>query len=414
MYKYLIVAVTLLVSLGSFAQEGTTSPYSFYGLGELKFKGTVENRSMGGISMLSDSIHLNLQNPAGLSRLKLVTYAIGGSYKSNKLATDFQTESLSTGTLDYLAIGIPMGKFAGSFGLLPYTSVGYKLKSSENEENRQYTGSGGVNKVFMALAYSVTPELSLGVDVSYNFGKVENTVFIENGLDLSTGRIDNSAISGFNFNFGAQYKTMVSTNLELSSAISFTPKTDLTTENTRELFTILVNPDTGGQVIIDKRDLPVANAAITLPSKLTLGMGIGKPKNWFMGGEYTNLKTSKFSNPTTSNITNVSFKDASSIKFGGYFIPQYNSFSNYWKRVVYKAGIRFEETGLQINGEDINEFGISFGVSLPVGKVFSNVNLGLEVGRRGTKNQGLVQENFFNTFISLSLNDKWFQKKYYD
>ncbi len=414
MYKYLIVAVTLFVSLGSFAQEGTTSPYSFYGLGELKFKGTVENRSMGGISMLSDSIHLNLQNPAGLSRLKLVTYAIGGSYKSNKLATDSQTESLSTGTLDYLAIGIPMGKFAGSFGLLPYTSVGYKLKSSENEENRQYTGSGGVNKVFMALAYSVTPELSLGVDASYNFGKVENTVFIENGLDLSTGRIDNSAISGFNFNFGAQYKTMVSTNLELSSAISFTPKTDLTTENTRELFTILVNPDTGGQVIIDKRDLPVANAAITLPSKLTLGMGIGKPKNWFIGGEYTNLKTSKFSNPTTSNITNVSFKDASSIKFGGYFIPQYNSFSNYWKRVVYKAGIRFEETGLQINGEDINEFGISFGVSLPVGKVFSNVNLGLEVGRRGTKNQGLVQENFFNTFISLSLNDKWFQKKYYD
>ena len=414
MYKYLIVAVTLFVSLGSFAQEGTTSPYSFYGLGELKFKGTVENRSMGGISMLSDSIHLNLQNPAGLSRLKLVTYAIGGSYKSNKLATDSQTESLSTGTLDYLVIGIPMGKFAGSFGLLPYTSVGYKLKSSENEENRQYTGSGGVNKVFMALAYSVTPELSLGVDASYNFGKVENTVFIENGLDLSTGRIDNSAISGFNFNFGAQYKTMVSTNLELSSAISFTPKTDLTTENTRELFTILVNPDTGGQVIIDKRDLPVANAAITLPSKLTLGMGIGKPKNWFIGGEYTNLKTSKFSNPTTSNITNVSFKDASSIKFGGYFIPQYNSFSNYWKRVVYKAGIRFEETGLQINGEDINEFGISFGVSLPVGKVFSNVNLGLEVGRRGTKNQGLVQENFFNTFISLSLNDKWFQKKYYD
>ncbi len=414
MYKNIIVAVTLFVSVGIFAQEGTTSPYSFYGLGELKFKGTVENRAMGGISMLSDSIHLNLQNPAGLSKLKLVTYAIGGSYKSSELATDSQTENLSTATLDYLAIGIPMGKFAGSFGLLPYTSVGYKLKSSENEENRQYTGSGGVNKVFMALAYNVTPELSIGVDASYNFGKVENTVFIENELDLSTGRIDNSAISGFNFNFGVQYKKMVTTNLELSSAISFTPKSDLTTENTRELFTILVNPDTGGQVIIDKRDLPVANAAITLPSKLTLGMGIGKPKNWFIGGEYTNLKTSKFSNPTTSNIANVSFKDASSIKLGGYFIPQYNSFENYWKRVVYKAGIRFEETGLQINGEDINEFGISFGVSLPVGKVFSNVNIGLEVGRRGTKNQGLVQENFFNTFISLSLNDKWFQKKYYD
>ncbi len=413
MYKYLIVAIVLFVSAGAFAQEGTTSPYSFYGLGELKFKGTVENRMMGGISMVSDSIHVNLQNPAGLAGLKLVTYSLGGSFKSTDLSTDTQSQSVSTATLDYLAIGIPMGKFAGSFGLIPYTSVGYKLFSEENEENKQYTGTGGVNKVFMALAYKVTPKLSVGVNADYNFGNVENRVVIQNELDLSTGRLDKSTLSGFSFNFGAQYKTMVSTNLELSSAITYSPIADLSTENTRELYTLLINTDTGAQAIIDLRDIPVANASITLPSKLTIGLGVGKPKNWFIGSEYTSLKTSEYNNPNTT-ITNVTFKDASSIKFGGYFIPQYNAFNNYWKRVVYKAGMRFEETGLQINGEDINEFGISFGVSLPVGKVFSNINLGFEIGKRGTKNQGLVQENFFNTFISLSLNDKWFQKRYYD
>jgi len=76
--------------------------------------------------------------------------------------------------------------------------------------------------------------------------------------------------------------------------------------------------------------------------------------------------------------------------------------------------MRYEDTGLVINGEDINEFGISFGVGLPVGKLFSNVNVGFEIGKRGTVNAGLVQENFFNTFISLSLNDKWFIKTLYD
>ena len=99
---------------------------------------------------------------------------------------------------------------------------------------------------------------------------------------------------------------------------------------------------------------------------------------------------------------------------GGFYIPNYNSFGNYWKRVVYRAGIRFEETGITVRGEDINEFGISFGVGLPVGGFFSNANLGIEVGKKGTTNQNLVEENFINFQISLSLNDRWFVKRKYN
>ena len=76
--------------------------------------------------------------------------------------------------------------------------------------------------------------------------------------------------------------------------------------------------------------------------------------------------------------------------------------------------VRFEETGININNESINEFGISFGMGLPVGRRFSNLNLGFEFGQRGTKNAGLVKETFFNAFISLSLNAKWFEKRYFD
>jgi hypothetical protein len=47
----------LLLSLVSFAQEGTSSPYSYYGIGDIRFKGTVENRSMAGIAVEQDSIH---------------------------------------------------------------------------------------------------------------------------------------------------------------------------------------------------------------------------------------------------------------------------------------------------------------------------------------------------------------------
>jgi hypothetical protein len=111
------------------------------------------------------------------------------------------------------------------------------------------------------------------------------------------------------------------------------------------------------------------------------------------------------------DIDNTTFEDSSIISLGGFYIPQYTSFNKYWKRVVYRAGMRFENTGLKINDETINEFGISFGVGLPVGRWFSNANFGFEVGKRGTTKANLVQENFINFQLSLSLNDRWFEKR---
>ena len=84
MIKKIIVSFSLLFSLISFAQEGTSSPYSFYGIGDVRFKGTVENSSMAGLSIVPDSIHLNIVNPAMYSSLKLTSYAIGGTFNVNK------------------------------------------------------------------------------------------------------------------------------------------------------------------------------------------------------------------------------------------------------------------------------------------------------------------------------------------
>ena len=65
MIKKLVLVFIAVFAINSYGQEGTASPYSFYGIGSLKFRGTVENRSMGGLSIYTDSIHINLQNPAG-------------------------------------------------------------------------------------------------------------------------------------------------------------------------------------------------------------------------------------------------------------------------------------------------------------------------------------------------------------
>lgn len=413
MLKRILVVFIIFISGISVAQEGTTSPYSFYGIGELKFKGTAENRAMGGIGVLSDSIHLNLQNPAGIADLKLINYSVGASHRYLTLQTDAEKQKTSTTALDYIAIGIPMGKFAASFGLIPFTSVGYQIDASTDIATTEFTGKGGLNKAFLSLGYKLTPKLNVGVETSYNFGNIENSSFHhEDEFQYGIRETNKSDILGFSFKFGAFYKTMISENLELSTSATYTPENDFVIENYKTISTVIRNAN-GNELSVFEIESVEPDTNLTYPSQYTIGAGIGKPKNWFLGAEFTGIKTSNFKN-TAFSIDQVTYNDASKYSLGGYFIPNYNSIGNYWGRVVYRAGFRFEETGINISGEDINEFGISFGVGLPVGKVFSNLNLGFELGQRGTKNKGLVKENFFNTIISLSLNDRWFEKRYYD
>jgi len=413
MLKQFIFAVMLLITGVSIAQNGTTSPYSFFGIGEQKFKGTAENRSMGGLSVYSDSIHLNFQNPASVAKLKFVNYAVAGSYKYVTQKTDTETQNATSTSLDYLAIGIPMGKFGASFGILPFSAVGYKLSSETESSVSQYTGTGGLNKVFMAFAYQFTPNFTFGIDANYNFGNIEKKVLIDEfDNQFGTREVIKSDLMGFSFNFGAEYRTMINDYLELTTSATYTPATNFDIQGERKVSSLLIS-DNGIVVPVDTRVFSIDNADVKFPSQITLGAGIGTPKDWFIGAQYSNVKVSNFNDPTL-NVGTVEFIDANRYRIGGFFIPNYNSISSYWHRVVYRAGARYESNGINVQGEDINEFGISFGVGLPVGRMYSNINFGFEIGSRGTTSSGLVKENFFNTFISLSLNDKWFEKRYID
>ena len=69
---------------------------------------------------------------------------------------------------------------------------------------------------------------------------------------------------------------------------------------------------------------------------------------------------------------------------------------------------------LIFNNKSINDLGATIGLGLPVPGAFSNINVGFEYGQRGTTNAGLVQENYANFSIGLSLNDKWFVKRLYN
>jgi len=55
---------------------------------------------------------------------------------------------------------------------------------------------------------------------------------------------------------------------------------------------------------------------------------------------------------------------------------------------------------------------MNFGLGLPVGN--SSINLGFEFGKKGTTSNGLIEENYFNLSVGLSLSDIWFKKRKID
>ena len=434
MKKNLFYIILSLISINSFSQ-GSASPYSFYGIGSLNFNGTTENRAMGRLSMVTDSIHMNFRNPASFTgndlkafnnegRLVKFTVSVGNS------DINFKTQNASakstTTSFDYLGMSVPMGKFGMGFGLIPHSSVGYKLESLDDADliKYKYSGKGGLNKVLLGLAYQFSESLALGMNFDYNFGNIQNNgvefLYDDDSepLDYHSREANRSDLSGFSYNLGITFKPMLTDVIQLHSAFTYSPDYNLNSENSRTFSSIVINSNSGeeypiNEINVDLESLGLKETNLSMPSKTSIGFGIGKIKKWFIGTEYTFVNTSVFKSDLI-NIDNSSYEDGSTISFGGYFIPEFSSFNNLLKRIVYRSGIYFEKTGLIINDQSISEVGMTFGVGIPVGNMFSNLNLALEVGNRGTTDANLVEEKFANLKMSLSLNDRWFVKRKYN
>jgi hypothetical protein len=415
MIKKIIVSACLLLSLVSFAQEGTSSPYSFYGIGDIRFKGTIENRSMAGVAVEQDSIHINLQNPASFANLKLTTFALGATYNTTTLQTDAKSEKARRTTLDYLAVVLPFGKIGVGFGLIPYSSVGYKIESISadvNTNNRRYNGAGGLNKAFLGFGYKINPNFSVGADAQYNFGKIEtNTLEFATGIPIGTRELNRADLSGVNFNMGAMYKTKLNGKLNIYTSINYTLRNTLTSQNTRNIATVAYNSGFNLSVVdvlAERKD----TLDMKFPSKISLSAGIGQSQKWLIGGKLSYQKSAGQAN-TYNDFDNVQYGRYASASLGGYYIPNYGSFASYVQRIVYRGGVKYERTGLFVNGEPINDLGLTLGLGLPIIGTLSNVNIGFELGKRGTTSAGLVQENYANISVGFSLNDKWFvQRKF--
>ena len=426
MINKIVIALVCIVSTGLCAQNGSVSPYSYFGIGELQSKGTMENQMMGGIGMFGDSIHINLKNPAAYSKMGVqygedfgnTTYSAGLSHKRLSFENNIESQSNQVTNLEYIAVGMALKKgFGIGFGIMPYSSVGYNMLSESVDDNdaivtNRYFGEGGLNKVYFSVGYELIKDLSLGVTANFSFGTLENNR-IQTVEDVQFGTLDNrtSKVNGMDFNYALDYSPTIKDKYRLYTSLRVNTQANLTSKNTKEIGSFSINTGQNIEVVNVNLDaLNLRNTELKVPTTTTLGIGFGEERKWFMGAEYSFQAMGTFSNDFIEAV-NLEYDDASSFALGGYFIPDYSAFSGYLKRMTYRAGLRLDKTGMLLNDREINNFGITFGFGLPMRGSFSNLNLGFEVGRKGTKYGDLIEENYFKVNVGLSLNDIWFRKR---
>ncbi len=410
MIKKIIVGVLLLMASFANAQESTSSPYSIHGLGILNFRGSIANKSMGGLSTYADPFTPNILNPALYGDLKTTAFGVGGTYKTTTFKENGQDANGKATTLDYLTVSIPADKFGFGFGLVPYRSVGFSFRGINAEGLEETnTGSGNVNRVYLGAGAKIYKGLKLGAEFQYNFGRIENVVTQFPDSQNDTRVTTQTDVGGVSYTLSAVYDLDLDEQTLIRASIIYNQSGKIRSENIQEFSAVAIAGD-GAVSSTENEIVDIADRSFSLPSRLTLGGAIIKKSKWFVGGE-AYLENNNDYRDRVQDRVRTNYAKAYGVRMGGFYIPKFNSLTSYFKRVTYRFGMRYERLGLVIQGEDINEFGTSFGVSLPVSQGLSSIDLGVELGTRGTTDAGLVKENFINFSVGLSLSDKWFRKR---
>lgn len=424
-FKNIFFFTLLAGSLSAAAQVTNSSPYSQFGLGDLKGSFLPQNRAMGGLSMgirkpgLYDNI--NLANPASYSSIELTTFDIGASMDLRKLSkSGVSGKNQFNSTLSHITFGIPVNKFSAiSFGLVPYSDLGYQFKNSglvdTNRVEYIYGGEGGISKAYLGYGFRINKNLSLGFNVSYLFGSLkENRAFeFVNDLNAFNSRTQyKQSVSGLSFDYALQYSANLSEQTKLILGYTGNAGNDLNSSNNIVTTRYRKNIQGEEQAAADSTFFfEGAKNTIKMPMTHTAGFAFEKTNAWLIGAD---LSYSKWSDYREGSI-NPGLNNSLGLAVGGQVTPDASSINSYFKLVDYRLGFKYDKTFVNINDTDINQYALTFGFGFPLPRnraTFYKINFSAELGQRGTESNNLVRDRFVNINLGFTLNDKWFQKTY--
>lgn len=433
-----------MLSIDCLSQASDISPYSSYGIGDLNNETGIKGFSMGqtGIAVHNDPntpFFINFTNPASYAYYYIPSFDSSDASRSSKIAcfeagmTDNNITLLSQGSthtdnntnFSYAALAFPISRsFGASIGLVPMSSVGYNIITnstidsnghpSVNTVANQYTGSGGVNRVYAGLAWSPFRNFAIGANCSYLFGNLSYTQTIAYPLNLNAFNsevFENTSVRGFYFNYGM----MFSINLPAEWNVTFgaTVAMSATLYSTYSLLTVNSVTGSTSQISIDTIQDSNSNGKIRLPMMLGGGITFKKGEKWTISFDYSVQNWSQYYYFGQQQNLSNSYHEGLGIQY----IPHKNFDvpHSLFRRIHYRAGCYYSQTLINIDNTPIIDKGVTLGIGVPIGFNFAGLkasvlNIGLQVGRLGNTSNDLLQENYWKLAFAFTFNDRWFSK----
>lgn len=415
-----LIILSFFLFTYSYAQiNQVNSPYSIAGIGDMHPTQFAFNRAMGGVSTaLRTPLNINYGNPASYSAIQLTTFEFAIQGSGLWLNTNTEQHRTATGNLSYFAFAFPLKKYWGaSFGLLPYSYLHYDITVNKNQTvidslEYRFLGSGQLYQVYIGNGFKYK-KISAGVNFGYVFGtqtrQLRQTFPSEENI-FNNVRTQDIFPRGFIWNAGVQYDLKLSKKLNLilgaaanagiklnSTQNTRWERAQITGDNVSVIDTLFITNDLKGK--------------ISMPAKVSTGVTLQSTDQWVISTDisWEPWKQFRFYEQADTSLTN-------SLRFsaGATAIPDSRSVNSFWKTTAYSIGGFYGMSKLEMRNTQLPEWGITFGMGMPLKRVRSRLNFSLELGQRGTLKNNLIRETSLLATFGFTLNDKWFIKRRYD
>ena len=412
--KKLVVVLFVFSGLSAFAQLGTSSPYSRFGLGDLQGNTFPEYNALGGgVTALSSSNSVNPSNPASYTsfRANSFLFSTGGLHNTTQIQNSTDKQVANNSGFSHLTIAFPISsKLGASFGMLPYSNIGYTLNARDTVVNADmiYTGDGGLSKVYFGGAYEPFKGFSLGINASYLFGGLNRRKKLDYDDESFFDSRSNSSINlkGYYYELGLLYKKELANEKELSFGLTANNNSTLRAKRSNIVETI----SGPYEIVKDTASNVVEWGEVNLPNYISTGLMYRDGEKWLLIADYSMQNWADYTLLGESDDLSNSMR----LSGGLQYTPEFNSVTKYYKRMQYRLGAAYSNTPLTLNDTQLKEMSVSFGFGIPVKKSRTKYDVSLTLGQRGTTDNSLIKEQFVKFGLSVSYDGIWFVKRKYD
>ena len=403
------------------------SPYSLFGFGDPVRQGTSYNLSMAGLGIGDRNVrYINYLNPAAVTAREArsfmfdfglenrnVLYQGNAATSVSETASGVLKSASNTFNMHHIVASLPIATHSAfKLGVVPYSTVNYSFQADETSDRliaevgdiryiRQ--GQGGLYQAFLGAGVTLWNRLSLGADLDYYFGEIDRyssaTFATKSSFrSISSGWTDN--VSCFGGKLGIQYTQPLSRTTVAVVGATYAFSSKLRGTETRYAYGIADATDT---LVFRKYSLE----DYRVPSELGVGITLRGADRWMVGFDYTRQD---WNGLTFGGYPGVDFEAgvAQNFRAGFEITPNRYDVRHFMRRLTYRAGVYREMSYMRLNGSQVASTGVTFGVGIPVFRYYNSINLGVELGQRGTLSNNLIRERYFLFTLSFNLHDIWF------